>query len=904
MHVGPEEVFARGNDVSRRVTARGGVEAGRQVFLAAQSVVVGEDLHQVAEVGQQTSWVVSQGSSSQVHLLQTAHVGEPVTGDAVQRTEGQVQALDLREVDEGLAVERGQPREGQVDGPQAGVGVGAGVGRRRRRVKQGHQRVSRETQLTEVGQGEEDVEVQGRELVATKVQSSQKRERHLRHVATPTRSQPQPNEVDVAVEVTGGHSRPAGVDVVQVREPLGHEGPLADEGPALAEAAWRTVRFVAKHLVVALRALGPAVAQMVGVQTHAGGAAAVEPRAGEAPAVRLVLVVRAVRHPVAAHVDGQAVAVARAPEVSFRAGLFLARGVVVVVVVVNDSHLRLVAVFVVEDDSGRRHGVSRKVHHRGSQVALLVRPVHAVHDSVARLTFPSVREALTACARETRARRSFGGLTEALVGAGAAAVLSEVADQVVRNGRRGVAVVVVVGAEEHLGEDDVAQHGARHLAGSQGGVLLSPPAVTLRVAGQEVQRHVTARAANQRPPLPASRQNFRRVLQRREHDAASVLLATGDLLLVLVLVLPLDDSLADKIHVVEILDARVKPDCRGRVEQREAAGRQEISGSRLERLEDVETASDDPVRPEDGLGVVGRGDRLATGAQTDPRPALMLANPVDLTEGLPLFRRLHHGQVPAAVLAQASGFRPRHLGTQTDPLVALAAHGHGPVAGVVAEGAVSPFVLPTRAFRLQVAVHVLLKAGVDFRVGAVEESGWRRRRAVFRVDGEEQLEARVVVFARFARLEAHEQRRVEKQDRGGHGLHAASLQHQASWLACVTAAAAAVAAAWVPGGHGKDLQTLVRTRLAGVLRVIARQAHHHHVTGRHVQQARRVDTAGAGAAPGVAVRRDEAGRVGRELYGQLSERRLGCRFEGDLERGRGFRFGHFHPEEDVARVQG
>ena len=52
------------------------------------------------------------------------------------------------------------------------------------------------------------------------------------------------------------------------------------------------------------------------------------------------------------------------------------------------------------------------------------------------------------------------------------------------------------------------------------------------------------------------------------------------------------------------------------------------------------------------------------------------------------------------------------------------------------------------------------------------------------------------------------------------------------------------------------------------------------------------------------MRRDEAGRVGRELYGQLSERRLGCRFEGDLERGRGFRFGHFHPEEDVPRVQG
>ena len=755
VHVGPEEVFARGNDVSRRVTARGGIEAGRQVFLAAQSVVVGEDLHQVAEVGQQTSWVVSQGSRSQVHLLQTAHVGEPVTGDAVQRTEGQVQALDLREVDEGLAVERGQPREGQVDGPQAGVGVGAGAGRRRRRVQQGHQRVSRETQLSEVGQGHEDVEVQGRELVATQVQSSQKRERHLRHVATPTRSQPQPNEVDVAVEVTGGHSRPAGVDVAQVREPLGHEGPLADEGQTLAEAAWRTVGFVAEHLVVALRALGPAVAQMVGVQTHAGGAAAVEPRAGEAPAVHLVLVVRAVRHPVATHVDGQAVAVARAPEVSFRAGLFLTR---VVVVVVDESHLRLVAVFVVEDDSGRRHGVSRKVHHRGSQVALLVRPVHAVHDSVARLTFPSDREALTACARETRARWTFGGLTEALVGAGPAAVLSEVADQVVRNGRRGVAVAVavVVGAEEHLGEDDAAQHGARQLAGSQGGVLLSPPAVTRRVAGQEVQRHVTARAANQRPPLAASRQNFRRVLQRREHDAASVLLATGDLLLVL----PLDDSLADKIHVVEILDARLEPDCRGRVEQREAAGRQEVSGSSLERLEDVETASDDPVRPEDGLEVVGRGDRLATGTQTDPRPALMLAKPVDLTEGLPLFRRLHHGQVPATVLAQAPGFRPRHLGAQTDPLVALAAHGHGPVAGVVAEGAVSPFVLPACAFRLQVAVHVLLKAGVDFRVGAVEESGWRRwrrGRAVFRVDGEEQLEARVVVFARFARLEAHEQ---------------------------------------------------------------------------------------------------------------------------------------------------
>ena len=273
-----------------------------------QFVVVSIQKIQRAYISQKIPRELCDGITTEVNGAKLGQGPESISLHGGQAAGRQVESVEGWQVNKHGRVQLCQVDTRQVHVLQVGKQQVCGVHEHR------HQRVT--SQAARV-QGREETQVVMAECcqqVVAEVEAVKVRQRHVVHVLQSTAGQTEVNQQRVAGDVHHPHSAAVCLQVTQLGDTMHGEGLRAEQSQPETRAARGTGK-VTEQFIVSLGALRPSVTEVRGVQADPGAPAAVIAGTQEAGALRLVLPVTAVPHPVTAHVDRQAVVVTLALEV-------------------------------------------------------------------------------------------------------------------------------------------------------------------------------------------------------------------------------------------------------------------------------------------------------------------------------------------------------------------------------------------------------------------------------------------------------------------------------------------------------------------------------------------------------------------------------------------------------------
>ena len=273
-----------------------------------QFVVVSVQQTQSANLLQKIPREFCDGIATKVNCAKAGQGSKSIALHTVQMAVRQVESVEGWQVNKHGRVQLCQVDTRQVHVLQVGKQQVCGVHEHR------HQRVTSQTARV---QGREETQVvmaEGCQQVVAEVKAVQVRQRHIVHVLQSTAGQTKVNQQLVAGDVHHPQSAAVCLQVTQLGDTMRGEGLRAEQSQPETRAARGTGK-VTEQFIVSLGALRPSVTEVRGVQADPGAPAAVIAGTQEAGALRLVLPVTAVPHPVTAHVDRQAVVVTLALEV-------------------------------------------------------------------------------------------------------------------------------------------------------------------------------------------------------------------------------------------------------------------------------------------------------------------------------------------------------------------------------------------------------------------------------------------------------------------------------------------------------------------------------------------------------------------------------------------------------------